>query len=118
MGPSAACKHVCVVLLALQQFNESGDLLTDETCTQNLQTFHYVRTYKGSHIKAKDLSLANDNIDVVFYPRPREYMNMPGYQYTLRNIWLNNPSVNKLPVSQLFSIANTVGIDSDHDYFQ
>lgn len=118
MGPLAACKHVCVVLLALQKFSESGDLITEETCTQNLQTFNHVRPHKGSPIKAKDLPLANDTIDVVFDPRPREYRNMPGYQDTFRNIWLNNPSVNKLPVSQLFSIANTVGVDSDHGYFQ
>lgn len=43
---------------------------------------------------------------------------MPGYQDTFINIWLNNPSVNRLPFSQLYLIAYTVRIDSDHDYFQ
>lgn len=31
-SPSAACKHVCVGLLALPKFSESGDLITEETC--------------------------------------------------------------------------------------
>lgn len=70
---------MCVVLLALQKLSESGDLITEETCSQNLQTFHHVRPYKGSPIKDKDLPLANDTIDVVFDPRPREYRNMPGH---------------------------------------
>lgn len=45
-------KHVYVVLLALQMFIESGDLITEETCTQILQTFDHVKPYKGSPIKA------------------------------------------------------------------
>lgn len=53
-----------------------------------------------------------------FYPRPSEYENIPGYQDTFMNIWSNNPSVNRLPFSQLYLIAYTVRIDSDHDYFQ
>lgn len=47
------------------------------------------------------LPLANETIVVVFDPRPRKYRNRPGYQDTFRNIWLNNQSVNKFPVSQL-----------------
>lgn len=45
VGHSSACKHVCVVLLALQKFSESGDLITEKTCTQNSQTFHLARPY-------------------------------------------------------------------------
>lgn len=117
MGPVAACKHVCVILYALQKFCENGDLTTEETCTQNLQTFHQTKPYKGSPIKAKDLPLAN-NADVIYDPRPLQFRNMSGYHDTFRNVWLNHPSVNTLPISHLFSIANTTAMDSDHDYFQ
>ena len=40
MGPNAHCKHVCCLLLALYNFSSSGEILTEETCTQRLQTFH------------------------------------------------------------------------------
>ena len=57
MGPSATCKHVCTVLFALQMFYECGEIITEETCTQHLQTFHQTKPYKGSPVKAKDLPL-------------------------------------------------------------
>lgn len=74
--------NMCVILLALQKFSESGDLIIEETCTQNLQTCHHVRPYKGGPYEAKYLPLANQTFDVVF----DENKDMPCYQDTFRNI--------------------------------
>ncbi|XP_061176026.1 uncharacterized protein LOC133184977 [Saccostrea echinata] len=115
MGPTAACKHVCVVLFSFQMFCKSGDIVTEETCTQNLQTFHHTKVYKGSPIKANDLPLAGE-VDVSYDPRPRAYRNMPGYPDTFRNVWLNHPNISNLAVSQIFPLANTIGLEKDHDY--
>jgi hypothetical protein len=115
MEPAAACKHVYAVLLALQKICKKRDIITEDTCTQNLQTFHHAKPYKGSPIKAKDLSLAND-VHVNYDPRPLEFQNRAEYQDTYNNVWLNHSCVNSMPISHLFPTANTIGVEADHDY--
>ena len=76
MGPSAHCKHVCCMLLALHAFSDNGEILTEETCTQRLQTFHHSKAFKGSPIKASNLPLSKKKAnDVVFDPRPENTEN-------------------------------------------
>ncbi|KAK4301494.1 hypothetical protein Pmani_026272 [Petrolisthes manimaculis] len=53
-GPAAHCKHVITVLFALVAFCKNGELLTDLTCTQVLQTFHKSKIHKGSPLKLKN----------------------------------------------------------------
>lgn len=64
-GPYALCKHVSTMLFGLQKCSECGDIVTEETWTQNLQTFHHTKRYKGSHIQAKDVPLANQDLNVI-----------------------------------------------------
>ena len=33
MGPNAHCKHVCCLLLALHNFSNNDEIITEETCT-------------------------------------------------------------------------------------
>ncbi|XP_014669636.1 PREDICTED: uncharacterized protein LOC106810716 [Priapulus caudatus] len=55
-GPHGTCKHVAAVLLVLEKFSESGDLMIGKSCTEDLQTFHKPRkNYQGSPIKAQNL---------------------------------------------------------------
>ena len=42
-GPEAHCKHVCVILHALT--TAAQGIVCSETCIQNLQTFHHVKTH-------------------------------------------------------------------------
>lgn len=57
----------CVLFCLLPKgFFESGDLITEETCTQNLQKSYHVEPHKGSPIKAKDQPLANEIIEGFF----------------------------------------------------
>ena len=74
MGSSAVCKHVCTVLFALQMFSESCEIVKEETCTQTLQTFYQAKHYKDSPLKSKDLTLANQKLNIIFEPRKPEYL--------------------------------------------
>ena len=119
MGPNAHCKHVCCLLLALYNFSSSGEILTEETCTQRLQTFHRSKAFKGSPIKAVNLPLAEiKGTSVSFDPRPVEYRKRDGYSVYFRSIWVNHKNISSLPISQLYPPANMYAIASDHDYLE
>lgn len=48
-GPSATCKHIAAVLLMLQHFHETSELMIEKSCTEGLQTFHQPRAaYNGN----------------------------------------------------------------------
>lgn len=115
MGPSAHCKHISALLYALFKFSTSKEILTEETCTQRLQTFHQCKPFSGSPIKASHLPLnANDNVD--FDPRPEHFRNKVGYTDYFRNICINHKRINRFPISQIFKPANTYGVVNDHCY--
>ncbi|XP_060084052.1 uncharacterized protein LOC132563310 [Ylistrum balloti] len=116
MGPQAHCKHVCAVLYACYKFSIFKELLTEETCTKKLQTFHKSKPYYGSPIKAQNLPFANENLTVNYDPRPQQYRNVTSYSDHFRSVWLNHTKVNVYPVSQIFKPANPYALDSDHDY--
>ena len=102
-APTAHCKHVGVVLYAL---TKSGDgLLTSETCTQKLQTFHKTKKFKGSPMKLHQLNLRKNgklsNLST-FDPRPQQFQGDPGYTSHFRNTVLNSNAC-KGPIRQLFS---------------
>ena len=58
MGPEAHCKHVCALMYGLSKFQKSGELKTELTCTERLQTFHQCKRFKGSPKKCQDLQLS------------------------------------------------------------
>lgn len=86
MGPSAVSKHVSTVLFGLQMLSECGDIETEETCTQNLQNFIIPNVIRGSPINTKDLPLANQDLNVIFEPRPRDFQNAAGKQNIFKNV--------------------------------
>ncbi len=117
-GPEAHCKHVALTLYALT--HKDTGIITKETCTQKLQTFHQAKPYSGSPVKAQNLMLRNggkfQNLKN-FDPRPATFVKDPMYPYTFRNVVLNAP-VENLPIRQLYSPANIRAIDHDHDYLK
>lgn len=119
MGPIAHCKHVCCLLLALYNVSSSGEILTEETCTERMQTCHRSKAFKWSPIKAVNLPLAEiKGTSVSFDPRPVEYRKRDGYSSYFRNIWVNHKNISSLPISQLYPPANMYAIASDHDYLE
>lgn len=107
---------LAVVLYTLTKVKEG--IITMETCTQMLQTFHQTKKYTGSPVKMQDLKLrTTDSLShiVRFDPRPIEMRASIEYPDQFRNVWLNSSGPN-LPVRQLFPPANMFGVTHDHDY--
>ncbi|KAL5011953.1 hypothetical protein ScPMuIL_010504 [Solemya velum] len=115
MGPKAHCKHVCAVLYGLHVFAQTGKALTEQTCTQQLQTFHKCKPYTGSPIKAANLGLPNVRSSVRFETRVQPYINHSGYRDFFRNHCINYKTINSKSIAQRYGPANTYAVAHDHD---
>jgi len=121
IGPEAHCKHIALVLYAVTKAQDG--ILTMETCTEVLQTFHQTKKYKGSPVKMEDTTLraksaeSNSNLSSLktFDPRPPEMRQQPGYNDFFRGVWLNS-TAEKPSIRQLYGPANVYGIVEDHHY--
>lgn len=115
-GPNAHCKHVGLVYYATTKVREG--IMTKETCTQQLQSFHQVKKYNGSPVKMQDTKsqVGNGLGDLKdFDPRPENRRSMPQYSDTFRSVWLNS-TASGCAIRQLYGPANLYGIVNDHDY--
>ena len=120
MGPTAHCKHVALILFALTKVREG--IVTRETCTQVLQTFHQTKKYNGSPVKMQDLKVQLQKDGCLsslgdFDPRPPTRLNMPEYPSHFRSVWVNS-RCESLPIRQLFGPANLHAINHRHDYLE
>lgn len=108
MGPNSLCKHVCVVLYGCFKFHSNGNVKTEQTCTQKLQTFHQTKRFTGCPIKARGLDLpgCDEVCNIDFDPRPELYRNNLGYNSFFRNVCLNFRGGSQMPVFQMFPPAN------------
>ena len=114
-GPGAHCKHVQTGLWALSQWTKTGRIITEETCTQVLQTFHKAKKMTGSPAKTIDLDLGTDeNFD--FEPRPAKYIGDKGYEDFVRNLVTNFPHSHPMPIEGIITPANPQAIALDHTY--
>lgn len=115
MGPDAHCKHVQTVLWGMLQWSTNGEIKTEETCTQRLQTFHKAKKFKGSPVKCADLDLGTEG-DFSYDPRPDKYRNNKGYPDFVRNLVANFERDHRMPIDTTIEPANTHAIVSDHAY--
>ena len=116
-GHTAHCKHVTTVLYALHRLSVDGSVLTEQTCTQVLQTFHHVKPYTGSPMTTADLhKLRSQNY--IYDPRPKERINCSAYQSHFRNTVLGFQTKERMPLTQLYKPANPYALFSDHQYLQ
>ncbi|KAK6171765.1 hypothetical protein SNE40_018198 [Patella caerulea] len=119
MGPEAHCKHVNAVLYALFKFSTSGVIMTEETCTQQFQTFHHVRRHQGSPIKAHALDLkrnSGNDKSINFEPRDQLDRATQIYKCHFRNVCINQTNFLRVPLAQLYAPANIQAVSFDHDY--
>ena len=127
-GPDAHCKHVRCLLFALSSTTAS-DIVTRETCTQRLQTFHHCRAFKGSPQKASLLQLrqASGKRELSQYsdfdPRPPKRQRVDTYQATVNNLCVNyqathgcKSTLQSMPILQRIPPANIYAVANDHDY--
>lgn len=115
-GPSAHCKHVGCVLFGLCQFKMNGETITEQTCTQVLQTFHQAKPHRGSPVRAKDFCHLRKRKPLLYDPRPSSRRKLPGKRDDLRNRFMNFQASVRRPVMTLFPPADMRALASDHDY--
>ena len=89
-------------------------MTTEETCNQNLQTFHKAKKLTGSPCKAENLKIGSDNSD--FDPSPQQYRNNLGYSDFVKNLLINFPHEEKMPIDTIIEPANPHAISKDHNY--
>jgi hypothetical protein len=115
MGPQAHCKHICAVLFGLMKFRENGEFVTQQTCTQQLQTFHQAKKHTGSPVKVHELSLAvSKRCD--FDPRPAEFVQAGGYKDYFINTCINSGLLHDSAISHIITPANPRAVLLDHSY--
>jgi hypothetical protein len=96
-------------------------ILTQETCTQVLQTFHHCKKHVGTPVKVAKLDLrqkrAISKFDALstFDPRPKRLRNRIEYPSQFRSIVLNS-SMHNFAICQLYPPANIRAVAHDHDY--
>lgn len=124
-GPTAYCKHIIVIFRAIQDFLQTQSIITSETCTQVLQSFHRPsKKYELSPVKARNICLPRGNREsrngfmTEYDPRPVEFQKDKGYRSYFRNICINFASEfnQHFPGVQLFESANMRAIVHDHNY--
>lgn len=115
-GPSAHCKHVGTTLYALIEFTKGKDIVTEQTCTQTLQSFNQVKPSQGKPVKAKDLP-GNTVTNLRWETRPEGYRPGSHYKDYFRNIMIGFQTTEpgRTPVLQMCGYANMRGMQ-DHDY--
>lgn len=117
-GPSAHCKHVGTVLFGLSAFKLTGNLCTEQTCTQILQTFHKSKPHRGSPVKSGDFAkhrkAAASNL--VYDPRPVHRRQNPGKIDNLRSRIINRRDGVRRPFMNMFPPANINAFALDHQY--
>ena len=119
-GPSAHCKHVCIVMYGAIMLTNNKAINVEETCTQKFQSFHKCKRFLGSPFKTLSLNMsgADEFTNMEFDPKPQHLRNMPGYQDHFRNTCLNFSGFSEMPIFQTFEPANALAVAHDHDYLR
>lgn len=113
-GPDGHCKHIQTVLWGLVQFSSTGIIDTEETCTQQLQTFHKTKKMTGSPSKTQNLNLGCGDFD--YDPRPEKYRGNAGYPSHVRNLVINFQNTGPMPIQMTIEPANPHAVNLDHQY--
>lgn len=131
MGPTAHCKHVQVVLFGLISFASSRSFVLKQTCTQQLQSFHKCKTYKGSPLKAHQFTLRPEGAGrelkrkLDFDPRPQKFRKVESYQSYFNNLCVGyqasqgvQSGYKTMPILHSLAPANVRALANDHDYLE
>jgi len=125
LGPHCHCKHVCALLYGLSIFSVTSEILVQEMCTEQLQTFHKCKKFMASPLKTSALTLrkkyqkSKSSVFKMsnFDPRPKELKNLKSYPSFFRNTCLNFSSYSpQMPILQTIPPANLYASVNDHDY--
>jgi len=110
---TAHCKHVTVLLLAMNDVCLNRTVILEQTSTEKLQTFHQpTKKYTGSPMKAKLFQQRTpmpeynlDNKDYAIW-----------YQNYCRNLFIARGYNNSMSIKMMLEPANPYAIEWDHCY--
>ena len=99
-------------------FTKNKEIKAEQTCTDNLQSFHKCKRFLGSPLRSQnlDMSGADEITNIDFDRRPEHLRNAPVYQDHFRNTCLSFPGISEMPNFQTFEPANTLAAAHDNDY--
>ena len=93
MGPDSACDHRVIALFGLCEHSNGEAIISEETCTERLQTFHTARPSKGSPVKAADIAVKGTGRTRKWRARPlmggEEYQDLLHLHFWMHNVILN-----------------------------
>ncbi|XP_048484611.1 uncharacterized protein LOC105385367 [Plutella xylostella] len=115
-GINATCKHVAVLLLAVEHMVRENIILKFEACTEKLQQFHVPkRQYTGTPVRTEKLSRRKSKHSILFEPYDISRIDKENYNCRIRNLVLNFPNSN-MAMKQLYEPANPYALETDHCY--
>lgn len=115
-GKEAHCKHVAVVMFAVEQMVSEKSVILNIVCTQTLQTFHQPKkTFTASPLKADRLPSRRRLSNIIFHPYNMDNMCKEAYNNKIRNICIA-AATSSMPLKQRYGPANPFGIINDHKY--
>lgn len=120
----AHCKHVTVVLIALEVVKESGEVKVEKACTGKLQKWHRPsKKWFGTPIKAKDMKVCKKGqlkktCLAKQFPKTEadQAMEIEEYNCSFRNVLINAGLNLDMSMKQLLEPANPYAVDWDHCY--
>ncbi|CAH2084538.1 unnamed protein product [Euphydryas editha] len=115
-GVNATCKHIAVLLYAVENMAQQKCIILSEVCTQQLQKWNCPsKKYTGTPIKADKLPRKRSVKRLLFAPYPVENIDRESYNYKVRNLVLAFPN-STMPMKQCYEPANPYAVEADHQY--
>lgn len=107
-------KHVIIVLVAIRDFVDTKTVITEQTCTQQLQTFHQPgNNYAGSPIKAEKFR-KNDFPPVCDKPTAEFKIWYGNY---FRNLIISGGMNRNMSLKRIVEPANMYAVKWDHSFY-
>ncbi|KAG6465461.1 hypothetical protein O3G_MSEX015163 [Manduca sexta] len=117
-GIEAHCKHVSVLLRAIEDMIQTKSIILHQVSTQTLMTFKKPsKVFYKSPIQAQNLPSISKKrkSNINFEPLPKE-LEIENYHEYVCNLAINFGET-KMPILQLIRPANPYGMDYDHNMY-
>lgn len=116
-GIQAHCKHVHVLLLAVEDMVRTKTIILHQVPTQRLMSFNKPsKIYYKSPIQAQNIPTINKRKRIINYDPLSPEDIIPNYNDYVRNLAINY-GASTMPILQTFEPANPYGVEWDHNLY-
>lgn len=114
-GITAHCKHVAMVLYAVEHMVREKVMIKHQMPTEKLQKFHVPKkVFASTPIKTSKLSMKRNIDNIIFSPCTMK-IDKEEYNKRFRSL-VTNYSSSSMPMKQLYEPANPFAVEWDHCY--